>query len=248
MSETPRTAPMRGPFAAAERAIRRLPGVVGVVIFGIGGDEPSEIQVFTATGVPVGEMREQVMEVLQQYEIADRIDRLYVFPLAQRLAEELGDVFGPAGTEARPTHEPVAAPAGDGRVSIRRVILSTGRAQSEAEVQLHHRGGEHGGSAVGPTTPHGLHLTARATVDAIESVLGRRGVLELAGAALLNVFGREAVCVIVSTVEDPSREFLGACLVVDAPVHEAAVRATLDAVNRQLEANFLAAQPAGEQA
>ncbi len=223
----------RDPFVAAEQSIRQLPGVVGVAMFALGGDEPSELQVFTATGVPVDETRQQVMAMLEQHQIAASIERVYVFPLTQRLTEELGDVHEGAGAAAGTIREPAPTP-GDGRVTFRRVVLSTERGQSEAQVRLRHRGDEHGGSAVGPTTAHNLDLTARATIDAIESVLGREELLQVMGAALLDVFGRHAVCVVVSTSDDPGREFLGACLVGDAPVHEAAVRATLDAVNRQL--------------
>jgi hypothetical protein len=52
------------------------------------------------------------------------------------------------------------------------------------------------------------------------------------GASLVSILGREAVLVLVK-IDD--LETVGAALLRDGPATEAAVRATLDAVNRRME-------------
>ncbi len=102
---------------------------------------------------------------------------------------------------------------------------------SEAEVALGPEGRQVLGQATGDKTPHGLQVLAQATLEAASALAGGTRI-ELKGASLVDVFGREAVLVVVQVEDGP--ETLGAALLRDGPVSEAAVRATLDALNRRL--------------
>ena len=87
------------------------------------------------------------------------------------------------------------------------------------------------GEATGQKTPHGLRVLAEATLEAVDKLIGSSRV-ELVGASLVNVVGQEAVLVLVKETDGP--DMLGGALVRGGPVTEAAVRATLDAVNRRI--------------
>ncbi|HYN37515.1 MAG TPA: hypothetical protein VEV82_11150, partial [Actinomycetota bacterium] len=117
------------------------------------------------------------------------------------------------------------------RPPMGRVILSSTVWKSEALVDLGPEGEQVTGQAMGDKTPHGLSVLAQATLDAASRIAG--GVeLKLKGASLISIVGREAVLVVVQVEDSPGT--LGAALVRDGPVTEAAVRATLDALNRRL--------------
>jgi hypothetical protein len=110
------------------------------------------------------------------------------------------------------------------------VVLTSSHWTSEAEVAL----GEEAdfiGKASGDKTPHGLKVLGEATLEAVGRIVGSTK-FSFEGASLVNVLGREAVMVLVR-MDD--LENVGAALVRGGPVTEAAVRATLDAVNRRLE-------------
>jgi hypothetical protein len=116
------------------------------------------------------------------------------------------------------------------RPPVRRVLLSSTSWHSQAEVALGGEGVEIQGFATGEKTPHGLKVLAQATLDATAQLANID--VELKGASLVNTFGREAVLVLVQM--RGSAETLGAALVRNGPLSEAAVRATLDALNRRL--------------
>lgn len=116
------------------------------------------------------------------------------------------------------------------RPYLGRVQLSSTTWQSSAEVTLSDGSGEVVGRASSPKTPLSLKVVAEATVDAIKKLRRQNG-LVLKGASLAQVVGEESVIVIVS---DQSCEMIGAALVKDGPIAHAAVKATLDALNRRL--------------
>jgi hypothetical protein len=109
------------------------------------------------------------------------------------------------------------------------VALST-TWRSEAEVSLGDRTQEVVGQAVGRPSSHGLEVLAQATLDAVHQLFPDE-TFALGGTWLATVRGREVVLVFI--VKDEV-ESVGAALVREAPLTEAAVRATLDAVNRRL--------------
>jgi hypothetical protein len=152
---------------------------------------------------------------------------------AAELAEQEARARGPV------SQTPVAAPSDQVHAPItagmRPLVLSVGffstALDSKAEVSLAGGAEEAIGEASGEKTPHGLKVLSEATLEAVSKLTGRDFV-KLVGASLVSIVGEEAVLVMVR--EPDGQELLGAALVHDGPVPEAAVKATLDAINRRL--------------
>lgn len=204
-----------------ERAIGGLADVVAVIS---SGDEPVELQVFTASGSDQREVRAGVRQVLGRSSVTARDVRVLVFELAEDAA------VGVAGDPY--VVEPVATD-GRGRVRIGRVVLASEDRHSAVTVNLDGPSRDGEGTAEAATTPHNLHVTAEATLDALATLTGYGVSARVEAAGLVALGGRQAVCVVVDVAG--TGEVVGACLVGETPVHEAAVRATLDAVNRLVE-------------
>lgn len=232
-----------------ETSIKKLPGVLGCVILTDKTGNPSEIQAFTRLGIDQGEMQRSILN-----EVATRglppVGQILVFELeaeshfgdretlerAAELAEQEARARGPR--ERLKTKEAPPLPdamrrhgALERRPLLSRVVLSSTTWRSEAEVALGSEGAMVRGFSEGEKTPHGLKVLAQATLEATGRLVeGMQFVLK--GASLVKTFGREAVLVVVEVDEGP--ESIGAALVREGPTSEAAVRATLDAVNRRL--------------
>lgn len=228
-----------------ESAIRQLPGVLGCVILtDPETGRPEEVQTFVRAGTDRGTVHREVLERAAARGVEGHLKQVLVFELqaashlgdreslqrAAEMAEQDARARGrspvaedlPPQREARPLLE---------RPRFDRVLLTSTTWKSEAEVALGPQGEEVWGQAEGEKTPHNLKVLAQATLDAANR-LAHGLDIELKGASLVNSFGREAVLVILEL--EGSLETLGAALVRDGPVSEAAVRATLDALNRRL--------------
>lgn len=136
-------------------------------------------------------------------------------------------------TEAPASPQSVAVRSPGGRVTLRTVLLEAGHEMTDARVALGRGKRDRAGTATASATSHNLRVSAAATIEALADLLDEPDRFALVGAALVEAMDRRIVCVVV---EDQRRdtELVGACTVGEAPVHEAAVRATLDAVNRQV--------------
>lgn len=247
----------RDRFVAIEDDIRAVDGVVGVVVFSGADGLPEELQVFATPETDQSTLRGAVGRILAEHGAAAGIRRVYVFevaveiPLARNEAHvfELSaeDTEGAApgarvvddggaaehlggAVEARR----MAALDSAGRVALRTVLLDAGEGRTEARVALERGAVDRSGIAQASATPHSLRVSAVATVEALEGLLGHGQRFSVVGASLVETVGREIVCVVLRD-ERTDRELVGACAAGDIPVHEAAVRATLDAVNRQVD-------------
>lgn len=234
-----------------ETAIKTLPGVLGCVILTDGEGAPSEIQAFTRVGTDQVEVESRIEAEVSGRGLAGNLRQVFVFELeaeshfgdretlerAAELAEQDARTRGPRSSdpsaELRSLQTVVGHPSGAAgkRAPLLRVSFSSSHRTSEAQVAL---GSEHlevVGAASGEKTPHGLKVLAQATLEAVDQLIGDSRI-ELVGASLVNVVGAEAVLVVVK--ETDGSEMLGGALLRGGPVTEAAVRATLDAVNRRL--------------
>lgn len=224
---------------AAEADIRRLHGVVGFAALDDDGGDPREIQVFTSRGVDVRSIREQVSSVLAAHGLLTSVQRIYVFEVAAHPPADPAPAAHPHGASHAEAADTPGVPSNgadlEGRVVFRRVAVSTGGERADAEVALGRRGAEHVGSSQGRPTAQNLFITAAATIDAVEALVGRPGRFTVEGAAIVEVLGHPAVCVVVQLGRE---RHIGASLTRDDPVHEAVVRAGLDAVNRALAVEF----------
>lgn len=234
-----------------EAAIKKLPGVLGCVILTDGEGSPSEIQAFTRLGTPSPEVQGLIEEEVATRGLAGALRQVFVFELeaeshfgdretlerAAELAEQEARTRGPrvmdATDELRRLQAVARHPSGGGpsRPPLLRVNFTSSHQTSEASVALGSEHTEVVGEAVGEKTPHGLKVLAQATLEAVDQLIGDSKI-DLVGASLVSVVGEEAVLVVVREVDGTT--MLGGALVRGGPVTEAAVRATLDAVNRRL--------------
>ena len=234
-----------------ETAIKALPGVLGCVILTDGEGAPSEIQAFTRVGADQADVEGRIEAEVSARGLAGNLRQVFVFELeaeshfgdretlerAAELAEQEARTRGPrldASAELRSLQTVVGhpSPTGGKRPPLLRVSFSSSHRTSEAQVALGDSAtSEVVGEASGEKTPHGLRVLAEATLEAVDKLIGESQVT-LVGASLVNVVGEEAVLVLVQETDGPA--MLGGALVRGGPVTEAAVRATLDAVNRRI--------------
>ena len=240
---------MKVDLVELESAIKATPGVLGCVILVNEDGSAGEIQAFTRTGVDREEIHSSILSEVQFRGVEESLREIFVFELeaesefgdreslvrAAEMAEQEARARGPASAQLlerleRDLAETKIHADGPPRPALKRVILTSSHWSSEAEVAL----GEDAaivGRASGDKTAHGLKVLGEATLEAVAKVVGNvRFAFE--GASLVNILGREAVMVLV---RQDDLETVGSALVREGPVSEAAVRATLAAVNRRLE-------------
>ncbi len=142
---------------------------------------------------------------------------------------------GPAARPEPPPH-PVPAPRG-ARPRIARIELLTTGSEVAATVQLSCRGQTASGACRGAAITTGIPRTlAQATLRALEGFL-REGVrLELEHVELRDAGDDQLVLVQLSLFSQHGEERLTGAAVVRQDESAAAVRATLDAANRRIEA------------
>lgn len=237
-----------------ETAIKKMPGVLGCVIMADADGAPSEIQAFTSAGVDQGAMKATIEQEVADRGLAGSLRQVFVFELeaeshfgdretlerAAELAEQDALSRGPRSAdgsqEPSPARDAIGRPSAGGdairaRPPLLRVSFGSTQQTSEATVALGGAMDEVVGEASGEKTPHGLMVLAQATLEAVTKLIGDAD-LELRGASLVRIVGQDAVLVVVAEHGGP--DMLGAALLRGGPTPEAAVRATLDAVNRRL--------------
>lgn len=235
-----------------ESTIKAIPGVLGCVIIAGHDGGPSEIQAFTTTGTDRDEIQARILQEMASRDFGDENSRVYVFELSAEsyfddleslerqveFAEQEARAAGPIGDgTGEPTERPVAAERSSApdmystRPRVRKVSLSSSSWTSEATVALGEEDDEIVGQATSEKTPHGLKVVADATLEAASKIAGADSTFRVKSASLVNVGGQEAVLVLVLENE---QDMLGAALTRGGPLHEATVRATLDAINRRL--------------
>lgn len=113
-------------------------------------------------------------------------------------------------------------------------VLSTGRT-SESRVQLEIAGCRYEGTASGPNTANNkLRLISQATIFALENYLKGTCNLVLEDIATLTLAKRQAVAASVSLVTNIGEERLIGAAFLNHDEREAAVKATLAAINRRM--------------
>ena len=239
---------MKVDLVELEGAIKAIPGVLGCVILVNDDGSAGEIQAFTRSGSDRDQVHAAILREVELRGAEQSLREIFVFELdaesefgdrdsllrAAEIAEQEARIKGPASAALLERLERDMATmdrgSGSPRTPFKKVVLTSSHWTSEAEVAL----GENGdivGRASGDKTPHGLKVLGEATLEAVGKITNTTS-FSFSGASLVNILGREAVMVLVR-LDD--LETVGAALVREGPVTEAAVRATLDAVNRRLE-------------
>ena len=233
-----------------ESTIKDIPGVLGCVILPGPDGNPGEIQAFTTTGTDRDEIQARILEEMASRDFGNENSRVYVFELSAEsyfddleslerqveFAEQEARAAGPIGEDgsaplASPPASPEAIAKAGARPRVRKVSLSSSSWTSEAMVALGEEGSEIVGQASAEKTPHGLKVVADATLEAAGKIVAGEVTFKVKSASLVNVGGQEAVLVLVL---ENDQDMLGSALTRGGPLHEATVRATLDAINRRL--------------
>ena len=214
-----------------EAEIKSLPGVISAVMLDDGSGNHFEIQVFVREGTPERQIRQQIADSLSKHGRMQSAERIYVFELSGDDASDVAPVEVAAPPSVSPSSEQAAAVA---RPTIGKILLSSSGPTAQAQVKLVLNGIESEGVGTGRKTSYSLRVVAATTLEAAQAFIGQKGVFALEGVSLVEVLGQKvAICLVHSAIGE-GRLVLGASLVGNSPVHEATVRATLDAVNRQL--------------
>jgi hypothetical protein len=231
-----------------ETSIKQLSDVLGCVILTDSQGRAGEIQAFIKSGADTESVQKAILDTATFAGVGDELRQVLVFELEaesifgdreslERAAELAEQEARSRGIQWEPDppleHEPQTRDiTGQAfRPPLRRVVLSSSAWKTHAEVVLgHDESDEVRGESSGDKTPHGLKVLAQATLDAVANLVGVADFM-LEGASLVSVVGQEAVLVMLRLHD--GLEVLGAALVRDGPVSEAAVRATLDALNRR---------------
>lgn len=195
---------------ALEDALKRVPGIEAVRVV-LRGSEPSEIHVVSAPGKPA----KQVVRDVQSMALATlgtSIDRRVV-SVVQVEPEDLGG--------DRPLVVDVAETIDGSKTTVRATL-------SWHDQRLV-------GAATGPAaTATRLSLAAEATLSALGEVIREDVAVAVTGTAITPIGSREvALTMVVIVADGKERSVIGSAL-IDNDVTRAVVRATLDAMNRQM--------------
>ncbi|MCA1840591.1 MAG: hypothetical protein LC723_09715 [Actinobacteria bacterium] len=220
-----------------EAEIRSLPGVISAVMLDDGSGNHFEIQVFVREGTSEHEIRRQIAEQLSVHGRMQATERIYVFELSGDDYVKQSNPVAPIAVAPAP--EPPSDSASksrraESRPSIGKILLTSTGPTAQAQVKLLMNGVESEGVGTGRKTSYSLRVVAATTLEAAQAFIGQKGVFALEGVSLIEVLGQRVVISLVHSAIGDGRLMVGACLVGSTPVHEATVRATLDAVNRQL--------------
>ena len=120
------------------------------------------------------------------------------------------------------------------RPSIVRLVTETAAFTTEVRVGVQAGPHERGGVARGPSTS-GLRLVASATVDAVAEML-RASAVEVQSAELITVGLVQMAVVVLRLATSRSEQLLTGSAIVRKDANDAVARATLDALNRVLNA------------
>jgi hypothetical protein len=227
-----------------EATIRDLPGVLGCVILANPAGQPSEVQAFIDAAANRSEVRRAIFYEASRRGLGESLRQVLVFELeaealmggpdslrqAELLAElEALDDDGSPGGAISPRGR--RETSGTRPVLHRVVARLSATTDSGAEVVLGDGEIEVIGQAVGRESAHGLDMVAQATIDAVHKLVGAEAAFTLEGTSLTEMNGHQIVTVLVGSREEG---MVGAALVRGGPPADAAVRATLDALNRRL--------------
>ncbi|HEY6866418.1 MAG TPA: hypothetical protein VI792_04120 [Candidatus Eisenbacteria bacterium] len=219
----------RGTWASrAEAAIKALRDVEGVSIQA-DGEDIRELHILTTSTRPAKQIVRDVQTLLLT-KFNRSIDHRVV-SVAYAVAAEPPAPVAPAREAAPP---PAPAPAvEEERVRFTGVNLYVAGARVQAQVELKWKGIARTGSATGYGARDGAHrLVAEATIAALQEYLEDELALAVEDASVVRA-GRESVMIVSLTLlaHRQSKTLVGCCA-VEQDVPQAAVLATLMALNR----------------
>lgn len=213
-----------------------IDGVLEAAVVEDAAGHPVEIQAWIRSGVAEAEVRKRITQILTDMGQLQHMERTYVHELTEEpwVVDDLGEVSTAAQTTSAPPGPSEKEESRVVRPRIGKISLTASESVSHADVSLVLEAREAEGSGQGPKTPYALRITAATTLEAVHALLGDQEVFSLEGVSLVEVMKERMVLVIVNSRLHGGTRLLGAALVNGGQVYEVTVKATLDAVNRQL--------------
>jgi len=203
-----------------EAQIKSIEGVIGCVLLEQG--DKIELQVFTAPLSEPARVRSEVRALLDRHLMEPR--RIHIFEL-----------FGEDAEGPTISSEPVViSTKSSARPVVTRINLKPSGPVVEAQVSLAFRGVESAGTGTTRDGTQSMRLVAATTLESAQTLVGTKGMFVLDGVSLVETLGRQVVLVMVRSETEPKLDLVGSALLVGPTLYESVVRATLDAVNRQL--------------
>ncbi|MGH2704544.1 MAG: hypothetical protein ACRDJ4_05430 [Actinomycetota bacterium] len=198
-----------------EHEVGQIPGVAHAEVVQERPGHGMEMHVLTGGEASLPDVRRSIEEVLARNGLGDK-KHVFVF----------------SATEGRKPPIPADRAAAGQPKLIEELVEQRGTNEA-AMVRLVLERLESRGTGRGPTSPHHIRVAAATTLEAAEALMGVDGAFVLQSTALVELFGLQVAAVLVRTGLTEPGVLLGTCIVGDRAPHEAAVRATLDAINRQ---------------
>ena len=217
--------------AALEAAILRIQGIQAARVVPGPGGRVSEVHVLAGRERGAKQLVRDVQSVILTNFGVD-IDYRTVSVV------QLDETAAPAATPA-----PSEAPAQSGgtvatesrRPAIVRLVTETAAFTTEVRIAVQVEGNERAGMARGPSTS-GLRLVANATIDAVGDLL-RASAVEVQSSELMTVGTVQLAVVVLRLATSRGEQLLTGSALVRKDMNDAVARATLDALNRVLNAH-----------
>jgi hypothetical protein len=216
----------------AETAIRSLRDVEGVSIQ-TDGDEIRELHILTMSTRPAKQIVRDVQTLLLT-KFNRSIDHRVVSVAYADPQSTVAAAPASATPELAPTPAAVPAPSvEEERVRFAGVNLYVAGSRIQAQVELKWKGVTRVGSAAGFGTRDGSHrLVAEATVAALQEYVEDELALIIEDAAVVKSGRQDIVVVSLALLSHRQSKALTGCCSVEQDAHQAAVLATLMALNR----------------
>ncbi len=215
--------------AALEAAILRIQGIQAARVVPGPGGRVSEVHVLAGRERGAKQLVRDVQSViLTNFGVDIDYRTVSVVQLDEAAAPV---VAAPAETAAQP---PGVVATDSRRPAIVRLVTETAAFTTEVRIAIQVEGNERAGVSRGPSTS-GLRLVAAATIDAVGDLL-KASAVEVQSAELMTVGAVQLAVAVLRLSTSRGEQLLTGSAIVRKDANDSIARATLDALNRVLNA------------
>lgn len=219
--------------ADLERAILRIQGIQAARVVPGPGGRVSEVHVLAGRERGAKQLVRDVQSVILTNFGVDIDYRTVSVVQLEEAAPATAPVEQNSDTTSS-TPAPAAPVVDSRRPAIVRLVTETAAFTTEVRIGIQVDGHERAGIARGPSTS-GLRLVAGATIDAVGELL-QASAVEVQSAELMTVGSVQMAVVVLRLATSRGEQLLTGSAIVRKDANDAVARATLDALNRVLNA------------
>ena len=222
--------------AELEHAIRRIQGIQAARVVSGAGGRISEVHVLAGRDRGAKQLVRDVQSVILTnfgIDIDYRTVSIVQLDDVNARPEPIGSASPPA-PDRQPAPEPTPLATSVPRPAIVRLQTETASFSTEVRVGVAVHANERAGMARGPSSA-GLRLVATATVDAVSAML-RASAVDVTSAELVTVGNAQVALVVLRLATSRGEQSLTGSAIVRKDGNDAVARATLDALNRVIQA------------